>query len=423
MLQRSKCIPILMKPNNSKLSKIIIFHHEFYFSGGAEHTLLETISSLEKNGFQVECYTGLLDIKNCFPERIRKYKIKQLLPHFSFIPRDMQIIIVTLLSPLLLLTLKADIYYGANQVGPLLAYVAALIHKKPYLVYMPYPQGFLYPRKIDQEFGVQHDASKIVSILVKIVKPIYKKIDLKIMNKAAAVMSEGSYATELFKKIYAREVINNPPGTTIISSEERISLNRFSGEICVNNIHIHKPYVLITNRHMPKKKFEYAVEIANKFSTDNSVQNIPFIITGSTTSYTNELRLLIQKYKINTIHFTGYTSEEDTTTLYKNAAVYIYTAPEEDFGKGIIQSYGQGVPVVAWNYAGPSGTILDGETGYLIEPYNIDTFSMKVKSLIIDQRINTLFANNAYSYAQKEYSQSKHNKVLIETIKQVINNS
>ena len=39
--------------------------------------------------------------------------------------------------------------------------------------------------------------------------------------------------------------------------------------------------------------------------------------------------------------------------LYEGAAVYVYPAPEEDFGMGVIESMAKGVPVVAWNQAGP----------------------------------------------------------------------
>jgi Mg2+ transporter MgtE len=65
--------------------------------------------------------------------------------------------------------------------------------------------------------------------------------------------------------------------------------------------------------------------------------------------------------------FLGAITEEELNRLYEGAAVYVYPAPEEDFGMGVIESMAKGVPVVAWNQAGPTVTLGSG-TGHLVEP-------------------------------------------------------
>ena len=72
--------------------------------------------------------------------------------------------------------------------------------------------------------------------------------------------------------------------------------------------------------------------------------------------------------------FLGAVTEDELNRLYEGAAVYVYPAPEEDFGMGVIESMAKGVPVVAWNQAGPTVTVAPG-TGCLAEPLEVADYA------------------------------------------------
>ena len=59
----------------------------------------------------------------------------------------------------------------------------------------------------------------------------------------------------------------------------------------------------------------------------------------------------------------------------ETASAYVYPSPEEDFGMGIVEAMGTGTPVVAWANGGPTVTVRDQETGFLIESYDTDQFT------------------------------------------------
>src|SRR6185312_13788778 len=89
---------------------------------------------------------------------------------------------------------------------------------------------------------------------------------------------------------------------------------------------------------------------------------------GPATSHTAVLKSLVSELRLNdAVLFLGPITEEELQRLYEGAAVYVYPAPEEDFGMGVIESMAKGVPVVAWNQAGPTVTVGPG-TGHLAEP-------------------------------------------------------
>ena len=98
--------------------------------------------------------------------------------------------------------------------------------------------------------------------------------------------------------------------------------------------------------------------------------------------------------------FLGAISEEELQTLYEGAGVYVYPAPEEDFGMGVIESMSKGVPVVAWNQAGPTVTVGPG-TGHLVEPLDVHEYAAAIAALLGDQTANQATGERAFAWARR----------------------
>ncbi len=80
--------------------------------------------------------------------------------------------------------------------------------------------------------------------------------------------------------------------------------------------------------------------------------------------------------------------------------MYVYPAPEEDFGMGVIESMAKGVPVVAWNQAGPTVTIAPG-TGHLAAPLELDDYASGVTALLDDRAAKQLTGERAFANARR----------------------
>ena len=171
---------------------------------------------------------------------------------------------------------------------------------------------------------------------------------------------------------------------------------------------------------MPQKRFEYAIKalpfVVKKFP------DISLVVPGPFTSYTNELKKLAKSLNVfQNIIFPGQISEGLLQKLYQESAVYVYTSPEEDFGMGIIEAMGWGVPVVAWNHAGPTVTVVNNKTGYLAKPYSVEDFAKKIVSVISDKNKRVELGKNAWEHVKKNFSWQKHVDILEKAIKQEIN--
>jgi glycosyltransferase involved in cell wall biosynthesis len=98
--------------------------------------------------------------------------------------------------------------------------------------------------------------------------------------------------------------------------------------------------------------------------------------------------------------FLGAISEVELQGLYEGAAVYVYPAPEEDFGMGVIESMAKGVPVVAWNQAGPTVTVAPG-TGHLAEPLEVGDYAAGITRLLDDPAKNQATGDRAFEWARR----------------------
>src|SRR4029077_589287 len=125
------------------------------------------------------------------------------------------------------------------------------------------------------------------------------------------------------------------------------------------------------------------------------------VIPGPPTSHTESLRALVSELRLeDAVLFLGAISEEELQSLYEGAAVYVYPAPEEDFGLGVLESMARSVPVVAWNQAGPTVTMGPG-TGYLAEPLEVGDFAADIATLLEAPSANQAMGERAFEWARR----------------------
>jgi glycosyltransferase involved in cell wall biosynthesis len=392
-----------------KKLNIAIFHLAFVYSGGGEKLVLEEIKGLQKKGHKVDCYVPTMEKELCFPDLINKYPIKVLFPSLNKYLGNLEtikLLLTCLLFPFIVYKFrKYDVVFGANQPGPFFGWVIRILLRKPYIIYLAQPTRILYPRKIDLEDGFWVKAkTDFLPFIVRVARPIFSWVDRKSIKGADKVLVNGEYMTRIINGIYDVKAISCPAGANMIKKPAK---DRWTGNLVINGIKIYKPYLLVTNRHFPQKRFEYAIN--SMPNVWQKLGNVSLIITGSPTKYTKQLIMLTKKTGFEEgVIFTGYVTEKELHQLYKNAAVYLYTSPEEDFGMGVIEAMAARVPVVAWNKAGPSTTVLNNKTGFLVKPYLQKTFRSKILYLLQNKEANYKMGSEAVKLVRERYTYRQH---------------
>lgn len=407
----------------SERLKIAIFHLGFFYSGGGEKLVLEEIRGLRSLGHEVTCFAPYIDRDHCFPGVPEMADVREILPPPpTWIPaRDsISIALSCVLIPLLALRFREfDVFLGANQPGPWLAWVLAKILNKPYVVYLSQPLRILHPRQVDLENGLSIRNREGDDHFLRLIKKILGKFidwaDRRSVRDAAIMLSDGDHVSGWLREIYERDDVVCPAGCHPIPTDNLQYSHRWDGDFRVNGQQIRKPYILLSNRHVPPKRFEYALWAMKQISRD--VNDLSLIITGQETSYTDQLRYLTDGLGLgDCVNFVGLVSESELARLYAEAVVYVYPSPEEDFGLGVIEAMASGTPVVAWKNGGPTGTVVDGDTGYLINPYDTNDFAQKILRLCSTPLLVENMGRSAHQRASEEFSFERHNRIVEEAL-------
>lgn len=398
--------------------KLAYIHFAFFYSGGGEKLVFKQVDWLRKKGYQVDLWTPLVDEKLCFPDLAPKMMIKEIFPGLSWIFRQVQLnSLIYAIAFLALLVMprfaKYKLVIGDHHPSAWFCYLIHRLYGTPYILYLAQPTRLLYQRKIDREVGLQFKGPlRLSKVLGRVLKPLIFFLDRDCLLSAAAVIANGRYAKGSLEAIYGRKVINCPAGADFPKNKK--ARHCFGGELTVNSHKISKPFILLTNRHIPHKKIEWMIEAMKDFKKEN----VRLVITGQKTEFTNHLVAAAERFKVqDKVIFVGLVSEEELHRLYSHAAVYVYSSPQEDFGMGVIEAQAHRVPVVAWKAGGVQYTIKHGKTGFLVKPYSLKTFQERVKELLDNRTMNYQMGRNALDWARK-FSWNSHNMALEKIIKQ-----
>ena len=406
-----------MKKGKKKL-KIALFHCSFVYSGGGERIAIEGVLGLRKKGHEVDLYAPAIDRENCFPDLLKKANPKPImngLPRWFPLRDALDMGFSSLLAPLVAYKFRDyDVFIGENQPGAWFAWVYSRIFGKPYVIYLNQPNRMLYPRSIDLKTGWRTNRNFVLlERMVRIFKPFISYLDKTSTRGANYMAVNGHYIGDIISQIYGKEYVECPAGCDpfphgpLQFREQKY----YQGQIKVNGKSIRKPYILLTNRHYPQKRFDYAI-----LSMPEVIKKYPdalLVITGAFTDVTNDWQKLAKELSVDkNVVWLGEVENKHMGTLYGNAAVYVYTSTEEDFGMGVVEAEEFGVPVVAWKHGGPTVTVEDKKTGFLVKPYSVKDYADKIIWLLGHPKERVEMGKAAHNHVQKNFSWKNHVNVL-----------
>ena len=370
----------------------------------------------------MECYAPTVDASRCYPDLIGEVRVRTFLPQLPrWVPyrEALQMAASSLLMPLYAWRLRGiDAIVACNQPSAWIAWWAARLIDVPYVVYLNQPNRLVYPRSIDRETGwvANADYRLLAAIVVRATRFV-AWADKRSVQEADQLLVNGDYIGNIIRGIYKREAVDCPAGCHVAAAGFPLASDqRFTGGLTINGYPIRRPYVLLTNRHYPQKRFDLAIRAIQEVRERHP--KVQLVIPGPATSHTASLQGLAAELKLEgAVLFLGAITEDELNRLYEGAAVYVYPAPEEDFGMGVIESMAKGVPVVAWNQAGPTVTIGPG-TGHLAEPLEVADYAAGISKLLDDPVANQAVGQRAFDWARR-FDWERHLDTLQDVVLQV----
>jgi glycosyltransferase involved in cell wall biosynthesis len=104
------------------------------------------------------------------------------------------------------------------------------------------------------------------------------------------------------------------------------------------------------------------------------------------------------------IDFPGWIDADDRARLLRRAWLFVLPSHAEALPMSILESMAAGVPVVASRVGGIPTAVVDGETGVLIEPGDVDALARAIHDVIGDEARRTRFGRAARARVEAHFS-------------------
>lgn len=179
--------------------------------------------------------------------------------------------------------------------------------------------------------------------------------------------------------------------------------------------------ILTVGRLVKRKGVDMAIKSLSKVC--NKVSDILYVIVGSG-PYEKELKNLVKKFKLeDKVRFED--RVEDKVLPYYYAACDIFCMPSrfvkeegsvEGFGIVYLEASLYGKPVIGGKTGGVEDAVIDGETGLLVDPENVNEIAQALIKLLTDQELSNKLGVQGRERVLREFDWDKQ----IEKVKDLL---
>lgn len=118
------------------------------------------------------------------------------------------------------------------------------------------------------------------------------------------------------------------------------------------------------------------------------------------------------------VTFTGMLEEKDLVPFLQKLDIYIHASLGETMSTAIMQAMACGKPVIASDVPGINNMIINNQTGLLVPAKNAKALCNAVQQLANNRPLSGVLADNAFTFATKNYSNKKmlqrYNEIFID---------
>lgn len=168
--------------------------------------------------------------------------------------------------------------------------------------------------------------------------------------------------------------------------------------------------LLFLGRITREKGTETLKELITLLEAKNELGNYQFVIVGNGPDK-EQLKNYLHDYMDNVLFVNGV--EKSKVSEWFNAAdLFLFPTLKESFGLVALESLLCGTPVIATNVGGVPETVINNETGFLVEPNDAEAFYQKITELATNEVLYKTLQENGLKKAGNSDINSQTQKVL-----------
>ena len=232
--------------------------------------------------------------------------------------------------------------------------------------------------------------------------PVLHQLGARVLHGASGVVAAGGYPALQAERIAGRTLqhVIVPPGVDterfrpLEEGERRDARTRFGVDPA-------RPMVLGVSRLVPRKGFDVVIDAVRELA------GVQLVIAGAGR---DRARLERRAAGTGTV-FLGRVPDEDLPSLYGCADVFAMCCRErwagleaEGFGIVFMEAAACAVPSVAGRSGGSHEAVVDGETGFVVEPKDVPAVRSELARLCDDETLRTKMGEAARARAVEEFA-------------------
>ncbi|MCL5100966.1 MAG: glycosyltransferase [Candidatus Marsarchaeota archaeon] len=217
----------------------------------------------------------------------------------------------------------------------------------------------------------------------------YKIIAGKVVRQIEDIATNSNTTKTRIKKYFNRDATVINPG---------IDYNKFYNES-------DSKYFLYNSRIVVNKRQEYVITAFKKFLSTRKNRDYKLVLAGMLSkdpehiAYYEKLKKMSKGYPVT---FITNMSDNTLRSLYANSTATLFAAINEDFGYVPLEGMASSKPVIAVNEGGPTETIINEKTGFLIN--SPEEMADKMKYLVEHKNFSESMGKEGRKHVSKNYS-------------------
>lgn len=361
-----------------KTQKVAVVHDTFLHLGGAERVLL----SLLKLFPDADLYVSLVSKK--FVNTINKDRNNNKIQVSVYNHLAVSEKYASLLKPFIFWYWEhLDLSDYDLVISSSHSFSSKSVITKPKTLHISYvhtPPKYLYGEYNEMQF-INRGAIKL---LLYPLMSYLKSLDYRGAQRPDVIIANSKTVQKRIKRYYGRKsIIIYPP----VNIPKLVKPKK------------NKEYYLFFSRLVKQKGAELAIKAFNALGKT-------LVIVGEGPE---EARL--KRVAEDNISFRGLIPDKHMRRIYSAAKALIYCSIDEDFGMVPVEAMAFGVPVIAYNSGGVSGTVVEGKTGLMFDNYSTDGLQ---RAVIKFERME--FSLRELKKHARKFSEEQFNKKFLKLV-------
>jgi colanic acid/amylovoran biosynthesis glycosyltransferase len=183
--------------------------------------------------------------------------------------------------------------------------------------------------------------------------------------------------------------------------------------------------LLTVARLVEVKGLQYAIKALAKLRNKNLSLKYQIVGDGP---LKDDLKKLVKQLALEeSVEFLGAQSHEDVLSLFSKAHIFIlpsiiaYDGAEETQGLALLEAQASGLPVLSTLVGGIPESVVNGKSGYLVLPKDIDSLTTKLKFLIDHPELWPEMGKNGRAHVEKNFNHKLLSDLLVGTYNNLLN--